>query len=125
MHCADDSFVCMRRANRNALLYGAKKWFLYPPSDMIMSSRQIREFVEEGDMKEFAERGVKVTTCVQVAGEVTKLAYLHGYLRCSRIILWLLLCVGDVMIVPESWGHGVLNVQVSIRMHHAPYKCAL
>ncbi|CAE7521230.1 unnamed protein product [Symbiodinium microadriaticum] len=72
----------------NALLYGAKKWFLYPPSDMIMSSRQIREFVEEGDLKGFADRGVQVTTCVQVAG--------------------------DVMIVPESWGHGVLNIQESV-----------
>lgn len=49
-------------------MYGAKKWLLYPPSEMIMSSRQIKDFVEH-DMNEFAARGIKPTTCVQVAGE--------------------------------------------------------
>jgi hypothetical protein len=49
------------------LVYGAKKWLLYPPSNMIMSSMQIREFLEK-DMADFAARGVKPTTCVQLAG---------------------------------------------------------
>merc|ERR1711871_395607 len=74
----------------NALLYGAKKWFLYPPKDMIMSNRQILEFVET-DMEAFANRKnhpVKPTVCTQTAG--------------------------DVLIVPEAWGHGVLNLQESV-----------
>jgi len=71
----------------NAMMYGAKKWFLYPPHDMIMSNMQILEYIES-DLKSFEARGIKPLTCVQTAG--------------------------DVLIVPESWGHGVLNVQESV-----------
>ena len=42
----------------------------------------------ETDMAAFIERGVKPVTCVQTAG--------------------------DVLLIPESWGHGVLNIQVKI-----------
>lgn len=56
-----------------------------------MSNRQILDYMET-DMKEFENRpnrlGFRPKTCVQTAG--------------------------DVMIVPESWGHGVLNIQESI-----------
>lgn len=71
----------------NALIYGAKQWVIYPPRNMIMSNKQMLEFYET-DMSAFAARGVKPLTCVQTAG--------------------------DVLIIPESWGHGVLNIQVSI-----------
>lgn len=67
-----------------ALLYGAKKWLIYPPHDMIMSNKQIYDFYEH-DRLDFERRGAKPVTCVQTAG--------------------------DVMIIPESWGHGVLNIQ--------------
>lgn len=62
---------------------------IYPPHDMIMSNKQILDFYET-DRTEFEERGVKPVTCVQLAG--------------------------DVMIIPESWGHGVLNIQETIAM---------
>ena len=52
---------------------------------MVMSNQQILQFVEE-DMSKLEDRGVKPLTCVQTAG--------------------------DVMIIPESWSHGVLNIQV-------------
>ena len=71
----------------NALVFGAKKWVVYPPHSMIMSNRQIREYFET-DLKAFSERGVEALSCVQTAG--------------------------DVMIVPEIWGHGVLNLQESV-----------
>ena len=71
----------------NALIYGAKKWIIYPPHNMIMSNKQILDFFET-DLKDFADRGVHGKGCVQVAG--------------------------DVMIIPESWGHGVLNIQESV-----------
>lgn len=70
-----------------ALVYGAKKWLIYPPHDMIMSNRQILDFYET-ERESFAARGVHPVTCVQTAG--------------------------DVMIIPESWGHGVLNLQETI-----------
>eukprot|EP01034_Spumella_vulgaris_P026643 gene26643-33252_t len=73
----------------NALIYGAKKWIIYPPHNMIMSNKQILDFYET-DMQVYANRENPVTalTCVQTAG--------------------------DVMIIPESWGHGVLNIQESV-----------
>jgi hypothetical protein len=70
-----------------ALVYGAKKWMIYPPHNMIMSNKQILDYYET-DRLDFEKRGIKPVTCVQTAG--------------------------DVMIIPESWGHGVLNIQESI-----------
>ena len=54
---------------------------------MIMSNKQMLDFYET-DRLSFEQRGVKAVTCVQTAG--------------------------DVMIIPESWGHGVLNIQESV-----------
>ena len=54
---------------------------------MIMSNKQMLDYYET-DMTAFIERGVKPVTCVQTAG--------------------------DVLLIPESWGHGVLNIQVII-----------
>eukprot|EP01038_Epipyxis_sp_PR26KG_P008159 gene8159-11043_t len=71
----------------NALVYGAKKWVIYPPHNMIMSNKQILDYYET-DMVEFLKRGVPPVTCVQTAG--------------------------DVLIIPESWAHGVLNIQESV-----------
>jgi hypothetical protein len=56
---------------------------------MIMSNRQMLEYTET-DYFTFLERGVRPLTCVQTAG--------------------------DVIIIPESWGHGVLNIQESVTM---------
>ena len=53
---------------RNALIYGAKKWIIYPPHHMIMSNKQILDYYET-DMKLFSDRGVRPVTCVQTAGE--------------------------------------------------------
>ncbi len=76
---------------RSALVYGAKKWVIYPPHDQVMSNRQILEYLET-DAIEFMNRPMgkafAPTTCIQTAG--------------------------DVIIIPESWGHGVLNIQESI-----------
>ena len=71
----------------NALVYGAKKWFLYTPHNNIMSNKQIFQFVEE-DVKSLELEGATYRTCVQTAG--------------------------DVIIVPDSWAHGVLNIQDSV-----------
>lgn len=106
-------------------MYGAKEWAIYPPHHQIMSNKQILHYFETGrqhsrisyprfalphrqriffpfslslsmvvrpctwtwiDMLDFEARGVRAHKCVQTAG--------------------------DVMIIPESWGHGVLNIQV-------------
>ena len=54
---------------------------------MMMSSKQILDFFET-DKLEFEARGIIPRGCTQVAG--------------------------DVMIIPESWAHGVLNIQESV-----------
>jgi hypothetical protein len=54
---------------------------------MIMSNKQILDFYET-DRLEYLKENVRPVTCVQTAG--------------------------DVMIIPESWGHGVLNLQETI-----------
>jgi hypothetical protein len=56
---------------------------------MIMSNKQTLDFVET-DKLAFESRGIRPLTCVQTAG--------------------------DVIIIPESWGHGVLNIQESVTM---------
>jgi hypothetical protein len=53
-----------------------------------MSNEQILQFVEQHKPRLEAQ-GIHALTCVQTAG--------------------------DVMIIPESWSHGVLNIQVSLR----------
>ena len=54
---------------------------------MVMSNKQIYDYFET-DLKSYNDKGIKAFTCVQTAG--------------------------DVMIIPESWGHGVLNLQDSV-----------
>jgi len=71
----------------NALVYGRKLWFVTPPHHKVMSNSQILQFAEE-ELEELVKSGVHVSRCVQRQG--------------------------DVMIVPENWGHGVLNLQDSI-----------
>eukprot|EP00605_Chrysophyceae_sp_TOSAG23-4_P001429 GSChrysophyteH1.ASY1.ANO1.1557.1 assembled CDS len=74
----------------NALIYGAKKWVLYPPTHMMMSKEQIYDFFQGGmnEIKKKPRIQPRPSMCVQTAG--------------------------DVMIVPESWAHGVLNIQQSV-----------
>jgi oxalate decarboxylase/phosphoglucose isomerase-like protein (cupin superfamily) len=52
-----------------------------------MSNKQILDYFET-DLATYNLRGVEPVTCVQTAG--------------------------DVVIIPESWGHGVLNIQESV-----------
>ena len=52
-----------------------------------MSNRHIKAFLDI-DQASLAARGVRPRTCIQTAG--------------------------DVIIVPEGWSHGVLNIQQSV-----------
>ena len=70
-------------------MYGAKYWMIYPPHSQIMSNMQTLEYFET-DMRVFNDRNIRPVTCVQTAG--------------------------DVLIIPESWGHAVLNIQESVTM---------
>ena len=91
----------------NMLIYGAKKWFLYAPRNAIMSNKQIKDYTES-DMRRMMGRG-KVH---MKGGEERDFNTLQANHSVSPMV-----CVqtaGDVMIVPEAWGHGVLNIQDSV-----------
>ena len=72
----------------NACVYGAKKWLVYPPAYALMSNEQIRKW-DENDRSELEKDGQPAPlTCVQRAG--------------------------DVAVVPEMWGHGVVNLEETL-----------
>jgi hypothetical protein len=64
-----NAVVAMLMCHRNALIYGAKKWVLFPPGNQIMSNKQIFDFYES-DLDGYKKRGISAFTCVQTAGEV-------------------------------------------------------
>ena len=71
----------------NQLFYGKKHWYLLPPGHNLMGKKQVFKWVEE-DVASLKAQGYEFTECVQQQG--------------------------DVLIVPELWGHAVLNTQDSI-----------
>ena len=103
----------------NMLVYGAKKWFLYSPRNSIMSNKQILDFTES-DMLEMAARGkVRVKNEQTGAQNGAQAQYIvRDFNRLEQnYSVAPMVCVqtaGDVMIVPEAWGHGVLNIQDSV-----------
>lgn len=66
-----------------------KTRFLFPPRSMIMSNEHILDF-QDLHLPGLEARGVVTTYCIQTAG--------------------------DVILVPESWGHGILNIQEHVAL---------
>ena len=69
------------------LFYGRKHWYLFPPATNLMGKKQVLDWLEH-DVTGLIEQGFQPMECVQLQG--------------------------DVLIVPELWGHAVLNVQESV-----------
>lgn len=71
----------------NACIYGAKRWIAYPPAFNVMSNDQIRLWDETVRPVQEPPVGTqpRPLECIQRKG--------------------------DVAIIPELWGHGVLNLQ--------------
>ncbi|KAJ8609236.1 hypothetical protein CTAYLR_008063 [Chrysophaeum taylorii] len=73
----------------NACIYGAKRWIAYPPAYNLMSNDQIRLWDETIKPAQESIAGQpKAFECIQRRG--------------------------DVAIIPELWGHGVLNLQDTV-----------
>ncbi len=92
----------------NALIYGAKKWIIYPPAHMIMSKEHILDFIEnevstleEKPRKEFNLPSKDVNKMITVKAPRARPS------SCVQT-------AGDIMIIPENWSHGVLNIQQSV-----------
>lgn len=74
----------------NACVYGAKRWIAYPPAFNVMSNDQIRVWDQSIRPQDEIPIGPhpKAFECIQRQG--------------------------DVAIIPELWGHGVLNLQDTV-----------
>ena len=71
-------------AAANVLAYGRKRWFLTPPGNAHFSTTPSAVWFE----KEYAQSSPKPMECVQEAG--------------------------DLLLVPNFWGHATLNIETSI-----------
>jgi hypothetical protein len=69
------------------LFYGRKHWYLFPPSWNLMGKKQVLDWVEH-DLQGLIDEGHEMVECVQYQG--------------------------DILVVPELWGHAVLNLQDSV-----------
>ena len=67
----------------NVLIYGHKRWFLYPPNQAFYSKQHVWEW-----WKETYKNKPDALECVQ-----------HP---------------GDMVFVPDMWGHGVINLRESV-----------
>lgn len=81
------------RSAWNALVYGAKAWQLRPPPVAVYSTRIPDPFFDD------------VTAVAATGGSAGDTR--AGVLRCTQL-------AGDVLVVPDSWGHAVLNLGDSV-----------
>lgn len=72
----------------NTLVYGLKRWWLMPPRDAVYGALPVREWHAAGGPTALRAEGRTVLECVQRPG--------------------------DVIFVPDHWGHAVLNLETSI-----------
>ena len=78
----------------NMLVHGAKRWILFPPQDAFFTVQPVLQwltgFTEE---RTHSDKGLYYTP-----GDVQECVQLPG----------------DVVFVPELWGHAVVNLRPSI-----------
>ena len=72
----------------NTLVYGRKRWHLIPPRDAVYSALPARQWHRSGGPARLRGEGRAVYECVQRPG--------------------------DVLFVPDNWGHAVLNLAPSV-----------
>ena len=83
----------------NVCAYGQRRWFLFKPEHATYSKIPMKEWIEK-DYPKLAGRA-KPLECMQQAG--------------------------DVLFVPQHWGHGTFNVQESVglavELNHVMFDC--
>jgi len=78
----------LHKAAVNSLVFGRKRWYLMPPRDAVYGAQPIAQWVEEGWPERHRSAGRKVLECEQNAG--------------------------DLLYIPDFWGHAVLNLEPSV-----------
>jgi hypothetical protein len=76
------------KAAVNTLVYGRKRWWLSPPRDALYSNIPSSEWVRDGGPTRMRAHGRMLLECTQHAG--------------------------DVLYLPNFWGHAVLNLEPSV-----------
>ena len=80
----------------NALAYGLKRWFLWPPEKSFYSSKSINDYRVKRGSKNHNRKNEFVWPKA------------HGRpLECMQE-------PGDVLFVPQMWGHATYNVKASV-----------
>eukprot|EP00040_Diaphanoeca_grandis_P025275 m.139786 g.139786 ORF g.139786 m.139786 type:complete len:864 (+) comp30080_c0_seq2:305-2896(+) len=80
--------IHMHASAFNVLMYGRKRWYLLPPPHAMYSKQPIMEWLADGNVERLSEIDGALYSCVQEAG--------------------------DIIFVPEAWGHGILNLQETV-----------
>ena len=75
----------------NLLVFGEKLWLLFPPSTAFYSTKHVHDWFRE-DLPVLNEQGIYPLQCRQQPG--------------------------DIIYVPDMWGHGVIYTKDSIGMAH-------
>jgi hypothetical protein len=130
-------FVCLLTQSPghavNALFYGRKRWFLFPPANAFFKLLTVREWIDN-DYPTLVSQGCnsssfslsRVCVCVCVCVCVFALVCCSfAWLSCTRPTglqpIEVMQEGGDVVFVPEGWGHAVLNLEdtlaVAIEFH--------
>jgi hypothetical protein len=79
-------------------VYGRKRWYLAPPLRSVYSTAHPLVWSQNN----VSGMGDDVVQCIQEEGEAL------------LFVIPLLISEGDVIFVPESWGHAVLNLDESV-----------
>ena len=80
--------VHFHRSAWNLLVYGEKRWFLFPPNTAFYSKQHVWDWWQNEYIKASSAIHSRALECVQ-----------HP---------------GDLVFVPEMWGHGVINLRESV-----------
>lgn len=71
----------------NVLVHGRKRWYIQPPQQTVYSRKPIIQWLQDNNIAHQRQHG-KLLSCEQQAG--------------------------DIVFVPDDWGHGVINLAESI-----------
>ena len=87
------------------LFYGMKKWYFFPPSKSFFSKQHVMDWLDKS--KEAQEERLNSCPSDAIDGTAGEFYPTACSLQCVQY-------PGDLIIVPERWGHGVVNLKSSI-----------
>jgi len=96
----------------NALAFGEKRWFLTPPQHATFSNIPAREWLEHVYPKAAVAQQAGGGRSEGAAAEDDEAV--DALIRSPPLLLECTQRAGDVILVPDKWGHATVNVRESI-----------